>query len=862
MILATWYKKKIKDSILSLVYVDKNKVAGVNTNDPQEKEHIYQQYIQAFKKGVYNFIKEEPNQTANQRIPRKYFSGGMSLTWNDWAMVIINELPASKSFNSDKAMIVSAGMVPNVPDGAINIGQNIQKAAQVLSTQEGNVVLEKNSSSGIWQLRRSSIPIEVPQSVVDRMGSLLNKEGKTRFLIALRNYDVKSIEQTLHSVFKENPRTLQDIFKASGIESFYKYKRVILVPPYGDDEGRPLTKSNIAPAFGVEMIAYALNRTLGDVDARVYNPNLTSPQDLYEFIKREKPDVIGKSFMETTFKKDIEIMSQMWLESPKSLFLVGGPNVAEAPHQDLFNSLHIDGIITGGIGSIVEIINAISLDATKEEQISQIHQAGNVLTLDTAGKVQPVLKKTELPVNLKNPYEDIPIGIVDVTHQKSYPRPDNTNLMPLSRGKVGVNPLRVTEEVIGNGCKGKCIFCPWKRLNTKQHLTPEEVIANIKKRYKPQVHDSIYFSFWDIFDDLPFIKRLAELLEADPVLRDVPKRASGRVDTIGDGSILDILKKAGFTYISFGVESYPMSAALRKVGKQTTVQQNIRAVEACLKAGLRVTLFQIFFSPGRTVKSFLNDIDHTLKYIEKGASICLAPSMDIFWGTAFSKMRRAHRLETYNFPGMRNPLLYSDRMKHDDEQMEVIEHRMMEIAEELLGDPRYPAFARNSFTFYGLILFKSFCLALQEVMPQEQKQTVTQKIRDIEILIYQVLDEEASTAKTLYSQELAGRFVHRKDLEIPTGLMGASNKEKILLEDGTLVYLTKDDVKSDLYYIYSVPKSQTIGEIQLKGNKIVSLKVGHVVDDTGFLQTALYQWARRAVFQTSTRSLVDELYTP
>ena len=51
LILATWYKKKIKDSILEQVYADKNKVAGVNIDDPQEKERIYQQYLKAFKKG-------------------------------------------------------------------------------------------------------------------------------------------------------------------------------------------------------------------------------------------------------------------------------------------------------------------------------------------------------------------------------------------------------------------------------------------------------------------------------------------------------------------------------------------------------------------------------------------------------------------------------------------------------------------------------------------------------------------------------------------------------------------------------------------------------------------------------------------
>ena len=83
LILATWYKKKIRGSILSQVYADKNKVAGVNIDDPKEKERIYQRYLNAFKKGVYNYIKEEAisslGMTGKQQgiLPRKYFSGGI-----------------------------------------------------------------------------------------------------------------------------------------------------------------------------------------------------------------------------------------------------------------------------------------------------------------------------------------------------------------------------------------------------------------------------------------------------------------------------------------------------------------------------------------------------------------------------------------------------------------------------------------------------------------------------------------------------------------------------------------------------------------------------------------------------------------
>ncbi|MEI6437914.1 MAG: hypothetical protein WCO69_04085 [Candidatus Omnitrophota bacterium] len=80
LILAAWYKKKIKDSLLSQVYSDKNKISGVSIDDPKEAEKIWAQYVEAFKKGVYNYIKEEKDPLTDELIPRKYFSGGVILT--------------------------------------------------------------------------------------------------------------------------------------------------------------------------------------------------------------------------------------------------------------------------------------------------------------------------------------------------------------------------------------------------------------------------------------------------------------------------------------------------------------------------------------------------------------------------------------------------------------------------------------------------------------------------------------------------------------------------------------------------------------------------------------------------------------
>ncbi len=75
MVLATWYKNALRSSLLGRIYVDKAKVKGID-QDPQFNKAIYHAYLQAFKEGVYNYIKEDLDIISRQRIPRKYFSGG------------------------------------------------------------------------------------------------------------------------------------------------------------------------------------------------------------------------------------------------------------------------------------------------------------------------------------------------------------------------------------------------------------------------------------------------------------------------------------------------------------------------------------------------------------------------------------------------------------------------------------------------------------------------------------------------------------------------------------------------------------------------------------------------------------------
>ncbi|MEI6438029.1 MAG: HEAT repeat domain-containing protein [Candidatus Omnitrophota bacterium] len=75
-ILAKWYREAIKDTLMAQAYVDHKMVAGVDLSDKTVKEQIYQRYIEAFKKGVVNVIREEADATGTV-TPKKYFSGGV-----------------------------------------------------------------------------------------------------------------------------------------------------------------------------------------------------------------------------------------------------------------------------------------------------------------------------------------------------------------------------------------------------------------------------------------------------------------------------------------------------------------------------------------------------------------------------------------------------------------------------------------------------------------------------------------------------------------------------------------------------------------------------------------------------------------
>ncbi|MDP8212664.1 MAG: UTP--glucose-1-phosphate uridylyltransferase [Candidatus Zapsychrus exili] len=142
MILATWFKMNLKESLLGKVYVDQNKVTGIDLENKNVKQEIYNQYLEAFKTGVYNYIKEEYNSETQEIIPKKYFSGGMN---QEFSKVIktVNENTVDSALLAQAADVagLTSRVNVNLAESLDEVGILVAKAGSdaAMITEEGEI---------------------------------------------------------------------------------------------------------------------------------------------------------------------------------------------------------------------------------------------------------------------------------------------------------------------------------------------------------------------------------------------------------------------------------------------------------------------------------------------------------------------------------------------------------------------------------------------------------------------------------------------------------------------------------------------------------------------------------------------------
>jgi len=184
LILAKWYKETIKNSLLSQVYVDQNMTDGIQSDDAAIKDKIYARYMEAYKKGVFNYIKEDYDRLSDEMIPRKYFSGGIDKLTN--IALKHTSSPVEDSENLKYKAVVEVAPQKDGASSPIKGSNQGESGGKVILNLAGEENFQTNDVKNIWNFIKDEIERSDPQI-------LQKKEGVLSRII-------QHIKTTLHSI--------------------------------------------------------------------------------------------------------------------------------------------------------------------------------------------------------------------------------------------------------------------------------------------------------------------------------------------------------------------------------------------------------------------------------------------------------------------------------------------------------------------------------------------------------------------------------------------------------------------------------------------------------------------------------------
>lgn len=198
MILAMWFKSKFENSFYAS-YMDKNKIDGIDIEDKTSKQKIYNLYVDAFKKGVYDFVKKEYDPGTKKKIKRHYFSGGLAMSASSLVPEEKKGIPEellSEISNTKEATIIRMSLLPKAGEELLPVG----KAASAINVaQAENDVLSKFAE----MLTDSYSDFEVKDKVMNAAAEFLDgsMSFKEFWENALENVPVLASERTPDQVY-------------------------------------------------------------------------------------------------------------------------------------------------------------------------------------------------------------------------------------------------------------------------------------------------------------------------------------------------------------------------------------------------------------------------------------------------------------------------------------------------------------------------------------------------------------------------------------------------------------------------------------------------------------------------------------
>ncbi|MEI8011843.1 MAG: hypothetical protein WCI27_05095 [Candidatus Omnitrophota bacterium] len=434
MILASWYKLALKDALLNQVYSNKAKTSGVLSDDPAVKEKIYAQYLEAYKKGVFNYIKDDMDAVSQQPMPRKYFSGGVTQLTGSLEVGKSDPLPAE--ITPIGLNVVIPTQIKRTVSSENAMLTNTDKAANnikvVMAPADPLILTVKESVAGAVGL---GVPIAVFASTahrgsVQQIVALVMLVGLylSPFLFVGKNFSfgsflssaepkVKELSPTdvvnLAKGFQRDYQTINSRgsfkFRSSDFDNELAKVQNLLNKIYNDAGKKNMTfnttEEGISTLNGDGMMSMVLSNYIILKEADKLDSNkvkmieaaikgLSNGSDiLYQ-------DFLGKNWVKLVKEADGErlwrvTIETLYPETPKSLSQNDNPNATALLERMVFNWLERQGFS----GSWVLHANEFkAIDQVKALSAAIVNDAGKAIDKKSAGKDLKALNDVEKAV--------------------------------------------------------------------------------------------------------------------------------------------------------------------------------------------------------------------------------------------------------------------------------------------------------------------------------------------------------------------------------------------------------------------------------------------------------------------------------
>ncbi|MCX6761932.1 MAG: radical SAM protein [Candidatus Moranbacteria bacterium] len=392
-------------------------------------------------------------------------------------------------------------------------------------------------------------------------------------------------------------------------------------------------------------------------------------------IIKEKPDLIAIETKTPVVKMHWEIIAELKEELPKTKIVLMGDHATAFPEESMQNSL-ADFVIASGD------YDFMLLNLTNHLKSGEVLEGGFWFR-NGEGKTA-----NSGPADLsKHDLNDLPLIDRELTKWKLY---------AYKNGNFKYTPGAYM--MSGRDCWwGRCTFCSWTTMFPGKNFRTMSAVKALD-----EVENLIKLGAREIMEDSgslpigPWLEEFCTGMIKRGYNKKITMSCNMRITGIRDQKIWKLMKKAGFRFVLFGLESANQET-LDRIDKNLKVEEIEPGLKLCKDAGLEPHITAMIGYPWETKEMAERTITLAKKLFKKGYVDTLQGTIIIpYPGTPLHK----YCLE--------NNLLLTEDYAHYDQREMVMKSQISSQEAKDLVQGLYKSFASPQFIWRKLISIRNF----------------------------------------------------------------------------------------------------------------------------------------------------------